>query len=266
MLRRVAFARTDCRRCGPGLVASIRVRTACPPHRVAQGGRPSPDVHWRALHPVSTTHAKVVIQTWKVLEPMPPRDLAAADSGFDRTTNESLTPTRRVSQTSLAWVESTMDAPNRSTVLFTRIISGVAMMRRRTTFCAVIFGILSAACTQAESHGSAGSGGSSAGSSGSGGIGTGHVGAVGTRCRVAGDCDPGLECFGRFFKERGVCTRTCSTASDCGAGVAFVGGIIDYNSQPLPSRCVRACSTQPDCATLNSDCDSARASDPRYCF
>jgi hypothetical protein len=145
---------------------------------------------------------------------------------------------------------------------------GQAPMQYRSRVSAVVFGIfLAASCKAAPMpQATAGTGSSGTGSSGSGSSGTGAVGAVGTRCRVAGDCAVGLECFSRFFKERGVCTRTCSVASDCGDGIQCVSGLLDYNSQPLPSRCVRPCSSQPDCASFGSDCDSVHAADPRYCF
>jgi hypothetical protein len=114
------------------------------------------------------------------------------------------------------------------------------------------------------SSGMGGSGVSgSAGASGGASLGD-RMGAVGTRCSVAGDCAVDLDCFGRFFGERSVCTTPCS--GSCPDGATCVAGVPDYNSQPTGGYCLRPCQMSPDCAELGSECDSYESGGPRYCF
>ena len=89
-------------------------------------------------------------------------------------------------------------------------------------------------------------------------------GPVGTRCDVAGDCDQGLSCFGRFAGERPVCTRPCT--GTCPAGSECVSGVPDYNDGTAGDYCLHPCQTSADCDGLGSECDSETADGKRYCY
>lgn len=92
------------------------------------------------------------------------------------------------------------------------------------------------------------------------------AGAVGTRCRAAGDCELGLDCFGQFFGERPQCTRACD-GMECPDGSICVDEIPAYSEETIGPYCLRPCELSADCTVgFGSECDSLPSLDGRYCF
>ncbi len=91
-----------------------------------------------------------------------------------------------------------------------------------------------------------------------------RTGAVGVRCSVEGDCALGLDCTGRFFEERAICTMPCS--GSCPDGAECVAGVLDYNSQPLEPYCFQRCQVSADCVPYGSECDAYESGGDRHCF
>ncbi len=93
------------------------------------------------------------------------------------------------------------------------------------------------------------------------------LGEVGYRCDVAGECLPELECRSDFFKERPVCTMSCSSEKVCPDDIECVEEIPDFNGNVVGPYCLRPCEQQEDCGTsLSSECDSHDLLEKKYCF
>jgi hypothetical protein len=90
-------------------------------------------------------------------------------------------------------------------------------------------------------------------------------GVVGSRCTSEGTCELGLECFSQFPGERPICTRECMLG-ECPDETTCIGGVPDYNGNPLSGYCLRVCEANDDCAELGSECDAVDGVQGRYCF
>ncbi len=87
---------------------------------------------------------------------------------------------------------------------------------------------------------------------------------VGDRCGIAAECEPELVCFGRFFFERHVCTRTCDGSADCPEGTECAAAVPDYDGMLVGPYCLKPCQYASDCN--GSDCDTHEPLTGSYCF
>jgi len=87
---------------------------------------------------------------------------------------------------------------------------------------------------------------------------------IGTRCGVAGDCAPGLECKRDLYGERGMCLRDCGFG--CPTGTLCADNIPGFGGGVIDNICLRPCMVSADCEPFGSECDMPPGASRRYCF